>query len=556
LPVIRVSRKDLINLVGVDLDRDELVYLLSMLKCEVEFIDGDVIEYEATHDRPDLYSVEGLARGIRLLLGIEKSGFIFVDEGYKAYNVDVSRRPYIAFTIVKNVNLDEEAVIQMMQLQEKLATIYGRNRRKASIGVYDLDKFRMPIYYELRDPLSTRFTPLNSDREMNLKEILEETDKGREYGWLIRDWDKYPVIRDADGKILSMPPIINSEDTKVTIGSRNILIDSTGTDPELVVNLVTIMATSIVERSVDKRIYFVETELYSGEKIKAPRSVGKNIEVNINDINSLIGIKLSRSKIVELLTRMGYKIVRSSGKKLVLEAPVYRLDTLGWVDVAEDIAIGYGYDKIGQLAHELPPAIHAGRIHRIEYLSRLFRKLLVSYGYVEVVNYMMSNPEIQLRLFSRSDDMIRVSNPKIDKYTGLRIWLTPGLLEVVKENVEKEKEIRIFEIGDVAIPDNSMETGARIERRVGIGISHDKATLTDGLSIVNTLLKNLGLSPVYRKSTQPGFLSQRCADVFVNDVYAGFVGEIHPEILLKMNIDKPVVVSELVLNNLLTLFIH
>ncbi|MEM1760749.1 MAG: phenylalanine--tRNA ligase subunit beta, partial [Desulfurococcaceae archaeon] len=188
MPVIVVSRRDLERLVGRSLTYEEIFDYLTRLKCEVEKIGEDVIEYEATHDRPDLFSVEGLARAIRIMNG-EKQSFEFIDENIVFYNKGVPYRPYVAFAIVKNIVLDDEAIKQIMQLQEKLASIYGRKRRKASIGVYDFDKFKIPIYYELADPMETRFIPLDYNEEMNLLEILEKTEKGREYGWIIRDYD-------------------------------------------------------------------------------------------------------------------------------------------------------------------------------------------------------------------------------------------------------------------------------------------------------------------------------------------------------------------------------
>jgi len=552
LPVIRVSRKDLERLVGRRLSTEEILDLLPRLKCEVEMVEDDALEYEATHDRPDLFSVEGLARGLRYLLGIDGNSYECLDLGYKAYAEDIPERPYIAFAIVKDLELDSEAIRQIMQLQEKLATTYGRGRRKASIGVYDLDKVEMPVYYELKDP-STRFKPLNETREMSLLEILEYTDKGREYGWIIRDWKKYPVLRDSKNRILSMPPIINSEDTKVTEATSNILIDVTGTDLDTVVDLVTIMAFNIAERSRTRKVYLVEVIYKNKTSVKAPLCRRGFIEVDVHKVNDVIGIALSSEEAAKLLTRMGFSKIDIRDSILLVEIPAYRVDIRNCVDIAEEIAIAIGYENLGKEAVSLPPAVHPGRLNPIEHLSRLLRKLLASYGYIEVANYMMSNPHIQLEVFGISGEMILVSNPKMDKYTGLRVWLTPGLLEVVAANIEREKEVRVFEIGDVVIPSRECETGACSERRLGVAISHDKATLTDGLALATSILESLGLKPIYRKASISGMLPQRCAEIVVEDTVIGFVGEVHPLALVRLGIEKPVVVLEIKLNTLLSL---
>jgi len=552
LPVIRVSKRDLEKLVARSLSREVLLDLLPRIKCEVEVIEDDIIEYEATHDRPDLFSVEGLARSLRYLLGLGDLGYRFVHAGYKAYAERITERPYVAFAIVKDLELSDEAVRQIMQLQEKLATTYGRGRRKASIGVYDLDKIEMPVYYELRDPNATRFTPLSETREMTLSEILDNTDKGREYGWIIRSWEKYPVLRDSRNKILSMPPIINSDDTKVTENTVNVLIDSTGTDPNTVVDMVTIMAVNIAERSRSREVYFVEAVHPDNQVLVAPRVERGIVEADVNSVNSLLGTSLGVEEIVEKLKLMGFSNIGWQGDKVYVTVPGYRVDVRTWVDLAEEVAMAIGYENIGREATELPPALHSGRLHPLEYLSRILRSILPSYGYVEVVNYMMSNPYMQLEVFGLNQDMILVANPKMEKYTGLRVWLTPGLLEVVASNAEHEKDIRIFEIGDVVVPGSGCETGACSERRLGVAISHDKATLTDGLAIATAILEALGFKPVFRKTEITGLLSQRTAEIVVNDTPVGFVGEVHPQVLLKLNINKPVVVMEIKLNALLS----
>ncbi len=551
MPVIKIMKWDLERLLGKVLSIDEILDYLPRIKCEVDSISEEgEIEYEATHDRPDLYSVEGVARSLRSFLGLGENKYQLVDEGLKAYNKGVPGRPYIALAVVRDLDLDDESVKQMMQLQEKLHMTYCRRRRKASIGVYDLDKIKPPLYYELADP-STKFTPLDESREMTLKEILTNTVRGKEYGYIIANWEKYPILRDSEGTILSMPPIINSEDTRVTVETKNVIIDATGIDPKTVIDMVTIMAYNIAERSRGKKIVFVEAIMPDNTVLKAPREKGVTIEIDPSKVNEVLGTSLDIEQMIELLKKFDYKITNNQKEQLIVTVPPYRVDVKSWIDVAEDIAMAYGYDTIGSTAYDLPKATHPGRIHPSEFLSRLLRKILVGMGFIEVVNYMMSNPEIQLRIFDMEDELITVTNPKMEKYTSLRRWLVPGLLEIIDANKEKEAEIRIFEIGDVAIPDTSTDTGARIERRLGIAVSHRKATLTDGLAIVSTLMERLGLTPRYEKAVIKGLLPQRTAKIYVDNIEIGYVGEIHPRVLLRIGHDKPVVVSEIILNKLL-----
>ena len=251
---------------------------------------------------------------------------------------------------------------------------------------------------------------------------------------------------------------------------------------------------------------------------------------------------------------MGYRLIEGKDGYMVIEAPPYRIDVLEWIDVVEDIAMAIGYEVIGEAGTVLPPSYHTGRIHPIEFLSRRLRLLMVGMGFVEVANYMMSNPWIQNKVFNDDKPLVKVSNPKMEKYTCLRRWLTPGLLEFVKANQERVKEINIFEIGDVAVYDPGIETGARIERRLGYAISHEKATLTDSLAVLRTLSETLGLKLLFKEKNIHGLLPERTASIIVGDVEIGFTGEIHPKTLTELGIEKPVVVAEIIINELLKLF--
>ncbi len=551
MPVIRISRSDLERLVGKKLSDEEIMYILPRIKCEIEVIEDDTIEFETTHDRPDLYSVEGVARAVRSFLNMGIPRYNYVDLGYKAYNKGVPRRPYVAFAVVRDLELDEEAVRQMMQLQEKLAITYGRRRRKASIGVYDLDKFEMPIYYELVDPEKIKLVPLEGKKELTLKEILSETEKGQEYGHLIASWEKYPVIRDANSKILSLPPIINGEETKVTVETKNILIDSTGTDLDIVIDMVTIMATSLAERSKTKTIAYVFTFMDKDKIVVAPRDKGPIINVSLEKARDILGVDLSLETSIELLSKSGIEARVQSDNALEVLVPPYRIDLKTEIDIIEELAIMYGLDSIGKDSYDIPPSKGPGRIHPIEFLSRKIRLITASYGFIEVANYMMSNYYMQSKVFGSDKPIIKVLNPKMEKYTGLRRWLTPGLVNIVKENQERESVIKIFEVGDVVLPDPESPTGAKIERRLGIAISHEKATLTDGLAYVHAILDRLGVTHKFEKGYVNGLLKQRTAFIVHNDRRIGFVGEVHPKTLKELGINRPVVVAEIYLNDLL-----
>jgi phenylalanyl-tRNA synthetase beta chain len=241
---IEIDKNDLLNLVGKKLPDEEIEETLFLIKCESK-IDGNKIEIELTPDRTDMLSVEGIAREIK--------GFLALETGLKKYDITDSNyvlkkektevRPSIACAIILDVKLTDELVKSLMQMQEKLHATIGRDRKKVAIGVHDFDKIKPPLRYT--DVLDEKFIPLNENKEMNIKEILEYNPKGKDYAHLLKD--KYPIIYDKEG-VISFPPIINSERTKVTSETKNLFIDVTGEDEKAVLQVLNILVCNIAER--------------------------------------------------------------------------------------------------------------------------------------------------------------------------------------------------------------------------------------------------------------------------------------------------------------------
>ena len=118
-------------------------------------------------------------------------------------------RPSISGGIVRGVTLDDISIRCIMELQEKLHVTLGRKRKKVSIGIHDLSKLEGPFNYDTCSPHEPAFVPLQKDYEMTPQEILEEHPKGIEYAHLLSEFNRYPIIKDSNDEVASMPPIIN-----------------------------------------------------------------------------------------------------------------------------------------------------------------------------------------------------------------------------------------------------------------------------------------------------------------------------------------------------------
>ncbi|MEM3574241.1 MAG: phenylalanine--tRNA ligase subunit beta [Candidatus Bathyarchaeia archaeon] len=545
MPTITINLNDLNSLLGRELSLGEFREIVFPLKCgQVESVMGSEITLEVSHDRPDLFSVEGIARELKGILGIE-TGLPRYELGESGFKVFVDRsiepiRPFISCAVVREVKLSEEAIVQAMQLQEKLHLAHGRRRRKVSIGIHDIREIAEEINYSAKRPDEIRFVPLGEDREMDGEEILELTLKGKEYGHIIRGLPGYPLLYDREGKVLSMPPIINGVVTKVTERTKDILIDVTGTDKEAVECIAKIMATSLCERG--GRLETVEIIGPTGAFV-GPDLSPLEMSLDVEMASKLLGLELSAESISESLRRMRYEAI-PKGDEVVVLAPPYRVDILHPIDLIEDIAIGIGY---GKLEPEPPSVPTKGRELPLSIISRKIRDLMIGFGFQEVVSYMMTSKAILFdRMCLREGEVVEVGNPLTAEYSVLRNWLLPSLLNFLSHNRHVAYPQRVFECGDVVSVDMAKPTRTRATRKLAAVICDFRASYEDAQAVVYSLLRNMGLGqPEAREVRHPSFIRGRVAEIFVAGDSLGILGEIHPEVLNNFGLEYPASAFEL-----------
>ena len=532
--VIEIDKNDLNNLIGKNLTDEEIEDNLFLIKCESK-IDGDKIEIELTPDRPDMFSVEGIAR--------EMKGFLSLEIGLKKYDINESNfmlkkekaevRPAIACAIILDVKLTDELVKSLMQMQEKLHATVGRNRKKVAIGVHDFDKVRPPFTFT--DVLDEKFIPLNENKEMTVKEILEQHPKGKDYAHLLKD--RYPMLYDKEG-VISFPPIINSERTKVTDQTKNLFIDVTGTDEKTVNQVLNILVCNIAERG--GKILSVKVS-----NKQTPDLEPVKMTVDIEAIDKVLGLGLNESQIEEILKKMRYGARKMKGGKVEIEIPAYRSDILHLVDIIEDVAIGYGYNNIQPI---LPKIASIGKQNDLEKLSKRIRELMIGLEFQEVLNFILTNEENNFKKMNVEGKAVEILNPTSSEFSICRTWVLPSLLKILSMNKHRDYPQKIFEIGDCIDFDESSEVKTKQNRKLAAVISYDNANLTEIKSIVETFLKNMDKNFNIRDHKHPTFIDSRCAEILVDNKPIGLFGEIHPQVLENWELEKPVIAFEIELS--------
>jgi phenylalanyl-tRNA synthetase beta chain len=531
--VIEISKKDLLNLVGMELSDQQIEDTLFLIKVEGEISD-DTITCELNPDRPDLFSVEGVAREMKGFLGLRK-GLVKYEVADSKVTLKKERsevRPVIYCAIIKDVELSDELVKSLMQVQEKLHITIGRDRKKVAIGVHDFGKMEPPLVY--RDVGDETFVPLGENKEMNIKQILSEHAKGKDYAHLVKD--SFPLIYDKKG-VISFPPIINSERTRVTKNTKSLFIDVTGTDEKAVSWALNILVCNITERSGK-----IESVKVSNKK--TPDLRPRERSILIEKVDRILGIGLHKNDIVECLEKMGYGITSMRGEKIGITIPAYRLDIIHDIDVIEDVAIGYGFDKIEPI---LPKLSTIGGQLSLAKLSKRVRELMIGLDFQEVVTFVLTNRENNLNKMNIEGNVVEILNPTSSEYNVCRAWLLPNLLKVLSSNKHVEYPQKIFEVGEVVVFDDQSPTGVRNIRKLAGVISYDNANLTEMKSIIETVLYNLSYKYAIDNLSHSSFIETRAGEIIVDGNRVGLFGEIHPKVIENWKLEKPVIGFELLL---------
>ena len=565
MPTISIDRTDFHTLLGPlaqdrQITNEQIEVWLQLVKGELKDYDSETGELRIElqdSNRPDLWSCEGIARQIRTKLTGALSGYPFFRTKSRSARrltvaPDIQRvRPYVAACTAVGYDVTAAGLAQLIQVQEKLADIFGHKRRTVSIGLYRLPAIVFPITYTLVKPDEVKFTPLGFDEKMTPREILAVHPKGLEYGSILTGHDRVPLLLDTEGHVLSLPPIINSRELgEIHVGDRELLIEVTGMDLRMVLLTLNIMAVNLADRgaaidTVDIE-YPYETDF--GKTVRTPYNFGKPRSLPMKSIESALGQTLDAEEIRTALVSYGYETTVSRDKVSVT-LPPYRNDVMHPVDVAEDVAISRGY---GSFVPIMPSEFTVGGLSRLEQVSDRIRNLMVGFGFQEMMSNLLSS---RLELVDRMrvsgtpwGNVVEVENAMAQTYSTLRQSIVPSLLRVESVSTRSFYPHRLFEVGEVAIPDTAHDLGSRTVLSLGVMMAHAAANFSEIHSTLDLLLYYLGASYTLEPVNHPSFLGGRAGQIVLNGQSIGVIGELHPEVLEQWQVTMPTVAFELTID--------
>ena len=569
MPTITLNHsmmKRIQELNGAVYDGPILTDLLPDMGCPVESNNGDEIEIEVFPDRPDLLSHETMAKAIRAFIGVgSPENKVEVSKGDFCIEVDQSLgaiRPIIMGAIVRSVNtgngpLERDLFIQsLMDHQEKLHMTLGRKRSFSSIGVHDLSRLSPPFRY-VSVTKDFSFTPLASEKEMSISEVLSSHPKGMEYSSLMEGLDSFPIILDSNDMVISFPPVINGSHTTVNEDTTDFFIDVTGFDERSCEACLLLICLSLSE--LGGAVESVEITGWDDKVNTTPNFENRNHRVPNRLIERILGVNLSDERISEAINRMGGKLIESrtttegserqerwadcvvGEREHVFSMPRWRSDIMHPIDIVEDIAIGLGYGNLPEVLSSIhidsTPLASAN-------LHRRIRMSMRGVGLQEIQSLTLSNERDQFEKtnWNPVSKVTTISNPISVDHTLLRQFIFPSLMNILASNRHHELPQKVYELGEVVHDGENKSRMSWACAELGAGFSAAKG-------IVQSLLRDLGAdnSSVSFREVMDGsgpWIVGRGAKVFIGDIEIGEFGEVSPDVIQSFGIRTPIHAGE------------
>jgi phenylalanyl-tRNA synthetase beta chain len=558
----KISYDDVLSLLDLPYGTsiEELDDLFSYAKCEIEEhdLDDDLIKVDCkTSNRPDCWGVEGLTREIKGITGTN-SGLPDISAEPSGYIIEVDPRlktvrPYIGAAIVRGLIFSDFLIKQLMQLQEKVDFSYGRKRKRSSIGIYNIKMLESPIQYELT-PRSFTFVPLGYEKKLSLDEILTQHEKGIEYKDILPKKGDLPILRDHRGMVLSMPPIINSNDVgRVTEETNDVLIEVTGTNLEVVTAVTTIISQALRDRGgtvYSVEIHYPPDYLDTSEVLITPNTEPMEITVNPKDIEEYLNLNLKATDMVKLLQKRRFDVIKKKNS-LIVKYPPYRVDLMHWVDIAEEVVIAYGYMNIEPTKWKV---ITAGKLSKRTISEDYVREILSGCALQEVLTFTLTAPDnLAEKMGLKSKDLknnLQIANPVSLTYSVLRSRLLPNLLEFLSRNTHNEYPQYIFEVGEVVKKDKKK---VYTSTNAAVILTDTDVSFESVHSILDALAIQLGIEINLEATEDPEYLVGRTANIILGKKKIGTIGEVSPAILENWQIYMPTVAFEIDLSLVPTL---
>lgn len=535
-----------------------------------ETSDDVLYKIDIPANRYDLLCLEGLSLGLRVFLNqLDAPRYRTMVPITGPQRIVMTKeclkiRGHVVAAILRDITFTKDSYDSFIDLQEKLHQNIGRKRSLVSIGTHDLDTVKGPFLYDARSPKDIRFKPLNQNKEYTGEEIINlyvNHAQLKQYLHIIRDSPVYPVVEDSNGTVLSLPPIINGDHSKITLDTKNVFIECTATDlTKARVALDTIVCAFSQYCKAKYTVETVEVVYPNQQVFRCPELKYRDVEIDCERATKYIGIEQTPNELAGLLSKMCLKTSVNDANRLIVQVPPTRHDVIHACDIFEDVAIAYGYNKIPKTLPRLSTTAEEFPLNK---LSDQLRIELACAGFTEALTFSLcSREDVADKLGRTLADVlaVHVSNPKTLEFQVARTTLIPGLLKTLASNKKMPLPCKLFEVSDVVLKDANAPVGARNQRRL-CAVYYNKS---DGFEVIHGLLDRVfqvlevpwsedrDTNGYYLRAIHdPTFFVNRCAEITCYGKVIGKMGVLHPDVISKFELYMPCSAFEIDIETLL-----
>jgi phenylalanyl-tRNA synthetase beta chain len=539
MPDATFDKAYLMSLIGKNISQKEFGEHIAKLGIELKHDYEHEISFEITPNRLDLIDPVGFARTFNNFMHKSKK-FLYTIAGASwpvsvkvGHNV-LKTRPFIAIFTVTELNFNETSLKHMLLFVDKLCDVYGRQRRKVAVGIYDLRsiKGKNLIYDASSDE---EFIPLGNTTKMKFSMIIAETEKGIKYASAIKRRYAFPTLKDDYGTV-ALIPITNADRTKVTSLTKEILIDVSGTSQIAVEKVADMLACMFMDMG---GVVGKGTVEYPKGPLEYPVMNVREILIPLSRIESQIGVVIGYTNVISLANKMGYEAALL-GRKIMFKVPQYRLDVISSQDIVEDLAIGYGYDYIR------PVPVYSASEGQTSPLTKKICQIsdiMIGLGFNEMMNSYLTN---EGENFSKTGivegEYIKLKNSKSILITMLRTHLLPSLLGNLSKSAQEAMPQKVFEL-DLAF---EMKDGKVYEsHKLAAVMADPKADINHIKAVIKTIAATMGMNYAVEEAAHGSFIEGRSGIIIVDGRKIGLFGEVHPKVLSNFGIEEPCIAFEM-----------
>jgi len=581
---MRISYNWLKDYIDVKMAPEKLAQTLTMAGLTVDAIHsipGDaVLEIEVTANRPDWLSYIGVARELSALTGAKlKKPFVGQLTGWPVGQLNRrTGKPANRLTIrVEDKKLCPRytaRIIHNVKVGESPAWLKAKLETKGLRPVNNIVDITNFCLFETGEPMHA----FDLDKIEGGEIVIRKARRGEKITTIdgvARDLDESNLVIADAAKPVAIAGIMGGLNTEVNYSTKDILLEAAYFDPVTTRRASRKLGISTESSYRFERRVDVSNILYSSDRAAgliseiAGGSIGKLVDIGskvaakktvtlgYEKLSSVLGIEIPRKKVKNILSALGIEAGSSAKDNIKCKIPAFRHDLAGEIDLTEEVARIYGYDKIPATIPAIPD--QPVRLPCNVIVEKNIRGVLVSQGMDEIITYGLLGRKMLGAAAIPDDNIVEIANPLTSEQEAMRPSLIPGLLNAVLWNINrKTKDLKLFELGKIYIKDSGNKF---IERQfLSLAVTGEIANWAtpsrpvnffDLKGIVEILFSKLGVKgTVFKNAKDDGFSASTCASIEIGGEDAGIMGAVSKKVLDNFDIKETAYACEISVDSL------